>query len=493
MCIGPETTHSIAVVSEGKATTLLKQAKEYRLNHSAAEFVSSDSSVSSNISEHTEEDEEQPYTPADVVPENGMVDQGTSGDGVSTHSMPAQGSKDEGNGNESGPKTIHSPDRRHIGGQGGHAMGWESPQGILPMGHPYGHVTYAQYMAMMQASTGMPGSPTGAMPEHGEAGQPGEEEGDDEDAAKAAHHPDMYHHYHHQHMPYHHGGYPMYQGGSYDRPGSPPAYIGGGSPPIGPGFFSVPINVPGEGGSPPQMMMYGCSPPHGSPPGGQYYYVPPPPVPQDYDVSHHMDRMNLMQQRGPPSSIDIPTGTPTKKSGEARASARIARSNRAGGAYNPSDFEFNRTEALSDPDARKTIMIRNIPNKYGQEIMIDMLDKAGLSGTYDFFYLPIDFRNKCGLGYAFINFLSGANAAKLYDTFHKKRWDEYNSKKVCEIKYARVQGRDNLINHFKTAKFPSSDREYMPLIFSHQQTVSGKIVVNPNAVTIHEYLDIETE
>lgn len=76
MCIGPETAHSIAVVSEGKTRTLLKQAKEYRLNHSAAEFVSSESSGSSTISEHTEEDEDHPYTSTDAVPEHGMVDQG---------------------------------------------------------------------------------------------------------------------------------------------------------------------------------------------------------------------------------------------------------------------------------------------------------------------------------------------------------------------------------------------------------------------------------
>lgn len=111
------------------------------------------------------------------------------------------------------------------------------------------------------------------------------------------------------------------------------------------------------------------------------------------------------------------------------------------------------------------------------------------SGTFDFFYLPIDFRNKCGLGYAFINFLSAKYAAKLYEEFHNKRWDEFNSKKVCEIKYARVQGRDNLIEHFKTAKFPSHEAEYQPLIYIHQETISGKVALKEEPFTIHRYLD----
>jgi len=312
------------------------------------------------------------------------------------------------------------------------------------MGHtPYGPMSYAQYMSMM------PGHPIEGPP--GAMGEDG-----------------MYY-------PQYHGGYPMHPG----------YMMGGGSPPPGLGFYSVPMDIPSDGRASPPMCA-GCSP-HGyngsSPPSGHFFYMPPMPNAREYGSIHHI--------RKSPSTTSISSvegSSPTKK-GEARASARIARSTRAGGAYNPSDYQFDRTKATSGaPDAKKTLMIRNIPNKYSQSTMLDMLDKAGLSNTYDFLYLPKDFRNGAGLGYAFINFVDAKYTVILYDKFHNKRWDEHNSRKVCEITYGRVQGRDNLINHFKSAKFPSNDSEYLPLIYEHQQTVSGKFVVHHKPLTIHEYL-----
>ena len=36
-------------------------------------------------------------------------------------------------------------------------------------------------------------------------------------------------------------------------------------------------------------------------------------------------------------------------------------------------------------------MIKNIPNKYDRNLILQTIDKIH-KGTYDFFYLPIDFR-----------------------------------------------------------------------------------------------------
>lgn len=137
-------------------------------------------------------------------------------------------------------------------------------------------------------------------------------------------------------------------------------------------------------------------------------------------------------------------------------------------------------------------MVRNIPNKYNQAIMLSMLQEAGLKGTFDFFYLPIDFRNRCGLGYAFVNFLTHADAVKAYSHFHQRRWDEFNSKKVCEITYARVQGRDQLVHHFKAAKFPSSDAEYCPLVFERGTKGEDSEELEAHSpLPIHEFLELQ--
>lgn len=91
-------------------------------------------------------------------------------------------------------------------------------------------------------------------------------------------------------------------------------------------------------------------------------------------------------------------------------------------------------------DKRTTLMIKNIPNKYTQKMLLTTIDET-FRGTYDFFYLPIDFKNKCNVGYAFINMVRPEYIIPLIQKFDRKKWEKFNSEKVCNISYARIQVR----------------------------------------------------
>lgn len=82
-------------------------------------------------------------------------------------------------------------------------------------------------------------------------------------------------------------------------------------------------------------------------------------------------------------------------------------------------------------------MIQNIPNKYTKELLRQKINEK-FEGKYDFFYLPIDLKNKCNVGYAFINFIDYESIEQFYDEFHLKKWPKFNSDKICEISYARL-------------------------------------------------------
>jgi len=95
-----------------------------------------------------------------------------------------------------------------------------------------------------------------------------------------------------------------------------------------------------------------------------------------------------------------------------------------------------------DASARRsdvTMMLRNIPNRYTQDVLLEEL-RPHLS-SLDFFYLPIDFRNQCNLGYAFLNFKDGTAAEAFKASYDGYRLARYPlSHKVLQVNMARVQG-----------------------------------------------------
>lgn len=111
-----------------------------------------------------------------------------------------------------------------------------------------------------------------------------------------------------------------------------------------------------------------------------------------------------------------------------------------------SEFDISIDEIYKK--AKTTLMIRNIPNKYTKELMLETIN-AEFNDAYDFFYLPIDFNNNCNVGYAFINFKALKYIEPFYNKFDGKKWPIFNSEKICSIKYARIQGKNECSRHFR--------------------------------------------
>lgn len=77
-------------------------------------------------------------------------------------------------------------------------------------------------------------------------------------------------------------------------------------------------------------------------------------------------------------------------------------------------------------DARTTVMIRNIPNKYTIKELSEEIDYH-FGNTYDFLYLPCDIRNQCNVGYGFINFISNVYLSEFYQVFQCRKWSKFKS------------------------------------------------------------------
>ena len=125
---------------------------------------------------------------------------------------------------------------------------------------------------------------------------------------------------------------------------------------------------------------------------------------------------------------------------------------------------INLLDILSCKDYRTTLMIKNIPNKYTISSFLEEIN-GNFKDTYDIFYLPIDYVNKCNLGFAFINFVESFHIILFYELYRGKKWKKFNSDKKCELLYAKFQGKNELISHFEKGKvlsFNSEDKR--PLI-----------------------------
>jgi hypothetical protein len=133
------------------------------------------------------------------------------------------------------------------------------------------------------------------------------------------------------------------------------------------------------------------------------------------------------------------------------------------------NYQLNLEKIMIGKDKRTSLMIRNIPNKYNQTMLTQELDEQH-KGLYDFIYLPIDPKNKCNCGYAFINVVHPAIILSLFMQFNDKSWRNFNSEKICKLSYGRLQGKDQLLKQLEgSGVMQQSDSAKKPLILESIQ------------------------
>merc|ERR1711959_226021 len=114
-----------------------------------------------------------------------------------------------------------------------------------------------------------------------------------------------------------------------------------------------------------------------------------------------------------------------------------------------------------------TLMLRNIPNNFTREMLLNMLNTEGFAGKYDFVYLPMDFARSANLGYAFVNSLTHEGAVEMQqrlDGFCS--WNIRSSKK-CRVVWSSTQGISQHIKNYRNSPVMHEDvaEESKPVLF----------------------------
>ena len=111
---------------------------------------------------------------------------------------------------------------------------------------------------------------------------------------------------------------------------------------------------------------------------------------------------------------------------------------------------LNLDDIVTGKDTRTTVMIRNIPIKYTDQILTNALNE--FNGKYDCLYMPYDYEKNGNKGYAFINFVNPLHILYFYEKFNGKKWIHFESSKICELNVAHFQGINEIQKHAKNYK-----------------------------------------
>jgi len=117
-------------------------------------------------------------------------------------------------------------------------------------------------------------------------------------------------------------------------------------------------------------------------------------------------------------------------------------------------------------DIKTTVMLRNVPYSECQVGVLELVRSKGFAGRFDFFYAPLDFNSGNNLGYAFINLLNEKDVREFFKVFEGLRVEKEGwSQKDLQVCWARVQGMEPNVEHYRNSPVNDMPESFRPMIF----------------------------
>lgn len=132
-----------------------------------------------------------------------------------------------------------------------------------------------------------------------------------------------------------------------------------------------------------------------------------------------------------------------------------------------SDIDAESSAFVDEDSCGITLMLRNIPNKYTRDMLLEEIRRRGLLKDMDFFYLPIDTRHACNVGYCFINVTSPGAADLFREAFNGVRLKKVRSKKACFVGLGQIQGLQANIDAYRNSKVMQMNEAFRPMLFEN--------------------------
>merc|ERR1712190_75564 len=109
-----------------------------------------------------------------------------------------------------------------------------------------------------------------------------------------------------------------------------------------------------------------------------------------------------------------------------------------------------------------------------REELLDLIDRQGFQGLYDFFYLPLSFQTKLNQGYAFINFATVQSFERFQEQFSGFNDWRVLSDSICEVSLSdKFCNKDDCVELYRNSAVMHEcvEDRFKPVLLENGQRV----------------------